>query len=100
MSKGITQTTGHIWRGIARVGGWFSAQRVATDWAGIYELDEITEHLKVLQRGGFLETKPTRRDGAVYAYTVVCKPLPGETLVAVTPAAADPAAAGQVATPR
>jgi hypothetical protein len=100
MCKGITHSCANVWRAIARAGGWFCAQRAAKDWEGVYEREEIAGHLNTLNRGGFLEAKHTRREGVVYAYTVACKPLPGETLLPVTPAASDPGYEAQPAAPR
>ncbi len=84
MAKGITHSCAHIWRGIARAGGWWSLLRVAREWDGVFSMDEIAEHLVTLKRGGFLAAMEYHREGTVYAYTPQCRQLPGETLVAVT----------------
>lgn len=84
MSKGITHSCANIWRGIARPGGWWSLQRVATDWEGVFCLAEIEEHLATLKRGGFLASGTDHKGGTVYAYTAQCRPLPSEKLLAVT----------------
>lgn len=84
MSKGITHSCAHVWRGIARAGGWWSVLRTAREWDGVFSIDEVVEHLVTLQRGSFLVAMEYRREGTVYAYTAQCKLLPGESLVPVT----------------
>lgn len=100
MAKGITYSCANIWRSVARAGGWWSAQRLAREWNGIFDLDEVLEHLVTLKRAGFLEARETRREGTEIAYTTKCKPLPGETLVPVTPSADEPVAITTVAVER
>lgn len=100
MSKGIDHSCANIWRSVARAGGWWSVLRLTREWAGIYSLDEVGEHLARLKRGGFLESKVLRRDGTVFAFTTSCLPLPGETLVPVTPSANEAALGTTVAQPR
>ena len=87
MARGITHSCAHIWRHIARAGGWWSVLRVAREWDGVFGMAEIEEHLTTLKRSGFLAAMEYRREGTVYAYTPQCRQLPGETLVAVTSAA-------------
>lgn len=84
MAKGITHSCAHVWRHIARAGGWWSVLRVAREWDGVFSLDEIGEHLVTLQRGGFLKAIDVRREGTVYAFTADCLPLPGESIRPVT----------------
>lgn len=84
MARGITHSCAHIWRHVARAGGWWSVLRIAREWDGVFSMDEIAEHLVTLQRGGFLAALAQRREGTVYAFTTQCRPLPGETLIAVT----------------
>ena len=84
MARGITHSCAHIWRHIARAGGWWSLLRVSREWEGVFSMDEIAEHLATLKRGGFLAAMEYVREGTVYAYTPQCRQLPGETLVAVT----------------
>ena len=91
MAKGITHSCAHIWRHIARAGGWWSLLRVSREWEGVFSMEEIAEHLVTLSRCGFLAAMEYHREGTVYAYTPQCRQLPGETLVPVTsgvPAAA------------
>jgi hypothetical protein len=89
MSKGITYSCANVWRAIARAGGWWSVLRTARDWAGVFSMDEIEEHLVTLKRAGFLEAKQHPREGTVYAYTARCQVLPGETLAPVATATQD-----------
>ncbi|MFT4243533.1 MAG: hypothetical protein QM569_14770 [Acidovorax sp.] len=96
MAKGITLSCGHIWRGIARAGGWWSLLRVAREWDGVFGLAEIEEHLTTLARGGFLEATQHQREGTVYAYTTRCHVLPGDGLVPVTPSPSQAAPAPMV----
>lgn len=84
MSKGITHSCANVWRAIARAGGWWSVLRTAREWAGVFSMHEITEHLATLKRAGFLEAKEHPREGTVYAYTASCHVLPGECLAPVT----------------
>ena len=84
MARGITHSCAHIWRHIARAGGWWSLLRVSREWDGVFSMDEIAEHLVTLKRCGFLASMEYHREGTVYAYTPQCRQLPGETLVAVT----------------
>ena len=101
MAKGITHSCAHIWRHIARAGGWWSLLRVAREWDGVFGMAEIEEHLTTLKRGGFLEAIDYRREGTVYAYTAKCLPVPGVSLSlsAVTSAPVDHAPATPVPGP-
>lgn len=84
MAKGITHSCAHVWRHIARAGGWWSVLRVAREWDGVFSMDEIAEHLVTLERGGFLKSTDVRREGTVYGFTAECLPLPGESIRPVT----------------
>lgn len=92
MAKGINHSCAHVWRAIARAGGWWSVQRVTAAWAGVLSLPEIEEHLATLTRCGFLVSMVMRREGTVYAYTHACRPLPGETILPMTSAPTEPTA--------
>ena len=80
MSKGITQDCATLWRTIARKGGWWSVYRLAREWTPVFSMTEIEQHLATLWRGGFLAYEFCKRDGAVYAFTSDCIPLPDEPL--------------------
>lgn len=84
MAKGITHSCANVWRGVAQAGGWWSVARIASDWDGVYAAEEVAEHVATLKRGGFLQEAESRRHGALYAYTIGCHQLPGETLTPVT----------------
>ncbi len=79
MSEGITHDCVMLWRTVATKGGWWSALRLAREWSPTFALAEVQRHLATLRKGGFLQEQDHPRMGAVYAFTGLCSPLPGES---------------------
>lgn len=80
MGNAIDHETLHVWRHLAKDGGWWTASLLTSFWRPTFAQDEIQRHLEALNAAGFLSCRsvPGRRhdlEHVQYAFTSECNRL-------------------------